>query len=353
MRRCACLLLIGLLFLSVTLPAYADDMTEYEMKDLGMTVSLPASCFVMTLDELSTLAPEMAEQNKQLGEMTNWNIVITAQEGAGIDFRSMSDENLEMIADAIKRTAAINGGATASDPEVYESAEAKFVGIQLSMDNDGQAEDMYMYLTANGYHAIYFTIYDREGRITDEEKTTLKELVDSVRFTAVSEQGTLTATPEESTGPLTYEDAETGTVLTLPENWVETPFSTPKEFNKAKFVPQDSSVICSIMYGWQELPEELSLEEMEDFEANKALITGYLNMLMPDNGGEIENIAYGDNDYFVISGSIDMLGISYPIQMAAHMSSRYLFAFSFMGSNIKEEYHQDFESLLASAEFIP
>lgn len=364
MRRCACLLLICLLLLSVTLPAYADDMTdmtEYELKDLGMTVSLPASCFVMTLDELSTMAPELAEKNKQegvyleawdqRGAITHWNIVIMAQEGVGFDFRSMSDEMLEMFADSYG-TATESTGVAASDPEVYESAETKFVGSRVTMDNDGQAEDVYMYLTANGYHLIYFTIYDNEGSVTDEEEAVLKAFIDSVRFTAVPEQETPTSAPKESAGPLTYEDAVTGTVLTLPENWEEVPFNTPKEFFKAKFMPQDTNENCSIMYGWQEFPEELSSDEIAILGGYSGLIKEYLKMLMPEGEGEPESITYGDNEYYVISGSGSTFGITYPIQTAICINDRYLFMFNFVGmGESTDKLLQDFESLLASVEF--
>ncbi len=365
MRRCVCVLLVCLLLLSVTLPAYADDMTdmtdmtEYELKDLGMTVSLPTACFVMTLDELSRLAPELAEKNKQegvyleawdqRGAITHWNIVVMAQEGVGVDFRSMSDEMLELFVDSYG-TATVNTGITASAPEVYESAEIKFVGSRVTMDNDGQTEDAYMYLTANGYHLIYFTIYDNEGSVTDEEETVLKAFIDSVRFTAVPEQGTPTSAPEENAGPLTYEDAETGTVLTLPEDWAEVPFNTPKEFYKAKFAPQGANVNSSIMYGWQELPEELSSEELAIYGGYGGLIKEYLKLLMPDS--EPESVTYGDNEYYVISGSGSTFGITYPMQTAICINGKYMFMFNFGGTGENtDKLLKDFESLLASAEF--
>lgn len=359
MRRCVCcMLLICLLFLSLALPAYADDMTEYELEELGMTISLPSNYTVWTQKGRDGRSQEDAGVNDEtimkIMKQTGINLfsiesiatepraVVSACDSDVDDYNLLSDAELQLIAAVAEKSSEM------TDTEVYVSPATKFIRGRTT-DNSGRS--VVVYITVCGGRHIEILLHSAVDEIADHDKDTFQDIIDSIRFDPAQppkgddglESGS--GAENQDAASYTYTDEVTNASFIVPAGWTVEPRGEQQLF-KVKFRPQDASGYSVIMYGWKELPMELSRGGIEIDEMAESLGAVFADSL---GDSEVESVTYGDNEYLVISNSSTMLGVTIQSKYVMYCSNKYLYLICFDDQN--GGYLQDFESMLASAQF--
>ncbi|HPR39616.1 MAG TPA: hypothetical protein PKV62_01230, partial [Oscillospiraceae bacterium] len=142
--------MVIILALLISVPAYAVNAGEYELEELGLTVSMPSdyvvftrnisandpnlSAYGLTKDGLSSL---MLERNIYLNgwdEDVTQEIIITMIDSPLVDFNLYSDTTLTTMATSFESEYA-NIGVTVIKSEIYQQDQAKFLKIYTSQPN--------------------------------------------------------------------------------------------------------------------------------------------------------------------------------------------------------------------------
>ncbi len=153
----------------------------------------------------------------------------------------------------------------------------------------------------------------------------------------------------------TYIDQETGTEITLPENWSEVPLLQERQYLDAKFMNKSRTVV--ITYSSYDIATEIFLE------AETEEVRKYLNMsamtiedakeLLSGAGySNIEKVTYNDVDYFKAELTPTLNGQEYDIEQLhfLHFNNGWCYYF-LINKTEYYEYYDDFKSLIEGVKY--
>lgn len=368
-RRCLCMCMACILALLLSVPAYAVNAGEYELEELGLTVSMPPdyvvftrnisandpnlSAYGLTKDGLSSL---MSEKNIYLNgwdEDVTQEIIITMIDSLLVDFNLYSDTTLTMMATSFESEYA-NMGITVIKSEIYQHSQAKFLKIYISQPNGDSTAYGLQYYTVYADKAINITLQSYSGRITSSQESTLKSIVDSASFNTQPQVAETEFTPTTS---FTYTDSKTRTTFTVPANWVETPLSKERETIDVKFTSLEEAGM-SILYGSFDVWSEMTASERRGYNRSDIDNSIFTKADIADAFGfpvnDISTIKYADKEYYTatISSDTEAYELSFSVTMTymITVNNGYMYWFQFSGAK-DNEFFDDFVSMLSSVKY--
>ena len=368
-RRCMRIYMAFILVLLLSTSAYAVNAVEYELEELGLTVSMPSDYVVftrnisandpnlgaysLTKDGLSSL---MTERNIYLNgwdEDVNQEIIFTMIDSPLVDFNLYSDTTLATMA-----TSFVSGyadmGVTVIKSGVYQHSQAKFLKIYISQPNGDSTAYGLQYYTVYADKAINITLQSYSGQITSSQESTLKGVVDSVKFDTAPQTGEADFT---ATNAFDYTDIKTQTTFTVPANWVETSLSEERETTDVKFTSLEEDGM-SILYGSFDIWGEMAASERSGYSRSDIDNSIFTKTDIADALGlsvnDISTIKYAGNEYYTatITSNTETYGLTFSVTVT-HMiavNNGYMYWFQFSGAK-DNAYFGDFESLLSSVKY--
>ncbi|HHX37842.1 MAG TPA: zinc ribbon domain-containing protein [Clostridiaceae bacterium] len=370
MKRCVfCFYMAIICALLFSFPAYAVNATEYELEELGLTVSIPSdyvvftrsisdddpnlSAYGLTKDGLSSL---MTERNIFLNgwdKEINQEIIVTMIGSSLVDFNLFSDMELTTLASTFE-DGYKNAGLTVIKTEIYNHAQAKFLKIYISQPNGSDTVYGLQYYTVYDNKAINITMQSYSGKISSSQEAILKKIVDSAHFDTEPQVPNSDFIP---TSAFTYTDPKTKSTFTVPENWEETPLSEERETIDVKFMSQIDEGMC-IMYGNIDIWNELSEDDRYGLERADIDNSFFTNSDLADvlrlSTDDIRQVTYGTNEYFIatVKGASDVYGVNFTVSIthAILVNDGYMYWFQFSGTS-NDKLYSDYETLLSSLTF--
>ena len=192
------LCLVLALFTPMTIMA-TDAANTYELSELELSVDIPDKYSVITREtdagdpvfgkygiSKESVTAHFETNNIYLNALSNTNseeIVVTMLSNTMSDFNTLSDPMLEILASKLEEEfKAYN--VNILDYEIYHHAQTKFLKIYFH-DSANTAYGIQYYTICN-YKAMNFTLKSYSGDITPEQESTIKTVVDSVKYNTIS-----------------------------------------------------------------------------------------------------------------------------------------------------------------------
>ena len=367
--RLAFFITLMLFFTSIlSLNVSANDVSTYNLEDVGVTIDLPNDFAVFTRDidpndpnlELYGLTKESMETLMKNGNiyLNAWNttidyeIVVTMTDNSIRDFAMFSDSTLlTMMSGLYDEYEKL--GISYIKSEIYNTKNQKYVKIYISQPSNGTTVYGLQYYTVVNYKATNITMHSYSGVIDESREAILEKIVSSAFFAD-------SYVPDEIIQPtdaFLYTDPETGISFRVPANWEKSVFSKERQFLSAKFTSIYDSGI-SIMFGAVDVWNSLSAEERKGLSRkdinNQAITKSDVAEMLNIKESEIRIKTYGGKEYFFAetNSSQDVLGLPLVIKMTYlyRIENGYDFSFQF-SSDSTSPYYKDFESLLESVKY--
>lgn len=360
-------LICSVLVILLSTSAYAAEVTEYSLEELGLSVSMPSEYIVFTRDidannpnlnayELTKdgLSLLMEEKNIYLNgwdENVNQEIIITMIESPLVDFNLFSDTTLSIMATFFESEYA-NAGVTVIKSEIYQHFQAKFLKIYISRPNGNSTTYGLQYYTVYHDKAINITLQSYSGQITSSQEEVLKSIVDSVIFDTAPQIKESGFTP---TNAFLYTDSKTQTSFVVPANWVETPLERESLYVTFASLEEDGmTILYRSSDAWNEMPASArsgySRSDIDNSIFSKADVAEIYGL----NSSDIELVTYGEKEYYkaTVISEAEVYGMRFSVTMTQMIliDNGYMYFFQFSGAN-DNKFYGDFESLLTSAKF--
>lgn len=354
------LFVMGLMVLLFAVPAFAEeDMVQYSIEELGMSIDVPSDYVVFTKDmaeddpvfsyygiSKSDLESVMAPEDYLyiLNLKDNSGIQISMTEGDVKDFNLLSDETLAVLEENLE-SGYLQDDSGPATAEIYRHKQAKFFKIEAGGE-DGSSHICKYYTAYNGqYITVLFLM---QGEVFDSSRgNAIKEIVDSINF------DTPPMTPETApvyTPSYGYVYSDSGLKFNVPDNWTEikTPESILRRYTQ--FVSDLDSMIC-ITFAATDLYIEGGAARRQDID-NSSLDEEDLMDSVTGSNKEISKATYGGKEYFKLKYTTTSVedGIIYDATVTnlIFCENGYMYMYQFSGDE-NNIYFKDFESLLSSA----
>jgi len=350
---------------------FAADSNKYYIKEVGISIEIPAKYDVMTrdikdgdqiLDKYGYTKTSMMElfdsRNIYLDAVIqnpNNEIIVTMINSDLSDFANVSEPVLLTLTSALK-TQYDEQGITVLDIQTYKHTQEKFVVIRTTQNNSGTQMYSTQYYTVNNGKAINITMHSLDGEMTSSKESELKTVVNSVAFDSV---------PETTTAPHTeaflYTDNNTGTTFTVPENWSEAEFSKERKFLSGKFTYNNDEAV-SILYGASDLRSALSgkgFQKSTNSSINDLTVNDFSEEYLTDMLGnsdfgeliESDKRYLGSEPYLhCIYDLSNTIGLNIEATSIIIIKNGYCFYFMFSGTESSDGY-KDFISLIESVKY--
>jgi len=361
MRRLIRYFVILLLLSAVALPVGAKENT-YQIPELDMTVEIPSSYDVFTLDmdeddplfEKYNYSKEMLVDRLQSGNGVlnaiakdgKREIVITVFPDAVLsDFHHMSETELTAFADLLQ--ADCEGTDTPiSKYEIYYHPQMTFLLIHY-FDVQNNTNFLQGYTVYQGKNMYISLKTSTDIKVAD--KKIMQSVIDSI---SVEQPLSVdTGKTEDSI----YTDQETGVTFQYSSLWREMPLEENELMELKLASKADSSV--QIMYGSTDLWAEVSLENRIGYSRkylDSLLFTEEGIKEMFGNDMYISEEIYGNHTYFRVSGmgTVDTNGtvLSERVTMLVKIENGWRYIFFFNGFE-GDPYYEDFEQLVSSVQY--
>ena len=374
-RRCLCVYMVIILALLISVPAYAINAGEYELKELGLTVSMPSdyvvftrnisandpnlSAYGLTKDGLSSL---MLERNIYLNgwdEDVTQEIIITMIDSPLVDFNLYSDTTLTTMATSFESEYA-NMGVTVIKSEIYQHSQAKFLKIYISQPNGDSTAYGLQYHTVYADKAINITLQSYSGRIDSSKEAILKKIADTVHFDTEPQFNP----PPAQTEAFTYTDPTSGMIFTVPANWVEEPMFKEREFIDVKFVSNLEEGLA-ILFASEDMLSDGFLEESGVSGFEKLLVSrsdldssiqtkADVAAMYGESESAVSMVTYGNKEYYILetvqSGSAYGMTMKVPMTILMRCENGFMYMFQFSGAK-DSPYFADYENLVSSVKY--
>ena len=222
MKKLLIFVVLAALLCSISIPASAASDT-YELDEAGLTVSIPADYLVVTRDtpenspifsQWGTTKAELMTKKICLNGRSNLyeeEIVVDVTEDEENSLRLYSDSELlgraELWIDLYQSL-----GYPIYKYDIYQHAQTRF--IRLYYTNTDQTVHAVQYYTVYNHKQINFTFKSYEGSWSSRQETTIKTIVDSVRFADIPSN--------------TYELDEVGITVSIPADYSVITKDTPE-----------------------------------------------------------------------------------------------------------------------------
>lgn len=188
---------------------FAGDAAAYELPELNMVIKVPGGWLTFTQNtddddadlkllgtDSKTLTDFYKQNNIYLDSMSKdftAEIIVTMKDYDGsrnvYDFNLLSADEMESMAENLmKELPKQTEGRTYSNNSVYSHKQAKFAVLDLTSQNNGAIVCGKQYYTIINGQAINVILSSYTGEVTDELAQTLKNTVDSIEFTKVTEK---------------------------------------------------------------------------------------------------------------------------------------------------------------------
>lgn len=342
-----------------------DLPNTYDLDELGMSIDLPDDLIVFTRNIKSNdpnlsaygltkdgLSSVMLEQNVFLNawdENVNYEITVTMIESPLEDFSQLSDTTLSVLA-SIPAEEYERVGGTDVMFDIYQHDQTKFIRITFSTPNNGSTVYGLQYQTVHDGKAINITLKSFSGKIGSSKNLLMKNIVDSVHFSIVSQPGE----PPAQTAAFTYTDDKSGLSFTVPANWVEAPLNEERDSIDAKFVSnleEGLSIFFSSTDLWMELTEadkkQLSRSDADNSVFTKADIAEICGCEISD----ISTTIFSGREYYCAeyTASRTAYGLTVSISVTEYIrfENGYMYTFQFLDMQ-DSQYYKDFEDLMSS-----
>jgi hypothetical protein len=200
-------LVLFLMIVFVSLPAYAGGATTYTIDDLFMTIDIPSSWMVFSpdtdendpnLDVVGFTAADLKQQfadkniylNAVLAEPLT-EVVITMEDYDSsqriFNLNQYSQADLDKLAAEMVPNIEDFTNAVYTYTGTYQGEQAMFLMFDLKQELDGQPVYGYQYYTIFNGKAINITMHSYTGPISDGFAEIHRQMVDSVVFTTVKD----------------------------------------------------------------------------------------------------------------------------------------------------------------------
>ena len=341
-----------------------EDMTAFEIDDMGLSISVPSTFDVFTRD-ISNDDPLLAKYNFDAMYLKNFlmlsdiylnavdgpdEIVIAKQENIGYDdFNHCGESTLKyfciLLEDSMNQL-----GITITEQDIYYHPQMSF--IRYCAYNPAMSAHSLQYLTVKNNNQMCFSLTSNDGEITEIDKKMMQSVIDSIVFY----NDTLNNDSAETSPAFLYKDEDSGATLIVPANW------------EIKSLPANS-----------DMPWDLCLESgtalffycSDDTWSSRISLSQKLlyprssidNSFIPlDDYAEywgadpstISEVTYNGKNYYMLEGhgETDVSGKMVPmtdtILVRAENGWEYVFYFS---ETPKSTFYKDFESLMESIEY--
>ena len=362
-KLCALLLLCAQLLAAAMPVCAAEDVTEYRIDEIGLTVEIPNEFTVFTreMDENDPALPKYGfTKDYVLSSFQEDNIYLSAfNESGGRDVIIRAFENNYYIStededDLLwwERFYTENvPGYTMLNSALYSAPQRNWCCFHYTITNDDQTQDHAISLVYATETSIYTFLYYSVGAPLPEGSAELiRSIVDSAVFDEDAEPEWTTRT-----GPFTYENEDYEISFRVANSWAQYLDDT-MEADEAYFYSQDDEMryfTLDIYDYWA------SLSEDEQDAIDPAVIdTQYflpndLADLFGYPSGSFSRIRYGDALYFtgsdVYDQDPDYDPFAYTFFITIH--DGYIYWFEFEGTTDDAQF-ADVEQMLSSLTFL-
>ncbi len=346
-------------------PVHAASST-HKLSELELEVTIPSGYSVITRNtsssdpifrELGTTKSALIGQFETnniyltaVSDTRNEEIVVTMTENNLSNFSLLSDTVLNTLASTLTNQYA-DYGITVLNCEVYQHSQAKFIRINFT-DADNTVHGLQYYTIYNG-RAMNFTMRSYEGSISSRQETTIKTIVDSIKYDKappVSEEG-------EDTNRFIYTDTDSGVTFAVPANWQQKELSKDREFIDVKFVSTKEDG-CIIIYGSTDVWGQMSPLDRIGYTRsdlnNSAFTKSDIEEMLGTTADNISVVTYNGVQYYKgeFTGSQEAYGIDFSLTMTQliYVDNGWMYMFQFGGTSTHKLY-SDFESLLDSVQY--
>ena len=367
MKKIFAVALTVLLFLVMpfNISVFAVSNT-YDLDELELQVTIPNGYSVITRDTpandpifstlgitKSALVSQFETSNIYLNAISdtyNEEIVVTNMKNDLSNFSLLSDTVLNTFAATLVNQYS-DYGISVSKYEIYQHSQAKFIKVYFT-DTANSVYGLQYYTIYDG-KAMNFTMRSYEGNISSRQETTIKTVVDSIKYDKappVADQG-------EDTNSFIYTDTDSGVTFTVPANWKQEAFSKDREFIDAKFVStkEDGALI---IYGSTDMWSMMSASDKVGYTRsdlnNSAFTKTDIAEMFSATADEISVVTYNGIQYYKceLTGSQEAYGLDFSITMTelVYIDNGWMYTFQFGGTSTHKLY-SDFESLLNSVQY--
>lgn len=210
MKRLLSLAAAIICFLSAAPSVFAAEPDEYVLTLLNMTIEAPEGWVTFSRDteaddpDIELLGMDSGELREYYVQNNIYLNMISVEPYAEIvvtmtdyeesrdtyDFNLVHDEEMLPIAESIMRQMqeAVNDEVTYTDCAVYEHQQARFAVFYMTKQNSGMTVYAKQYYTVINGQAINITLHSYGTRISNGLEVIIKDTVDSVEFTKVTEK---------------------------------------------------------------------------------------------------------------------------------------------------------------------
>lgn len=371
MKRIASLLLCLILFFTVfSLPALAADK-EYDIKELGLTVSVPEDYAGYTRDVAADdpfLDAIGIDQQEALEEMEEYDLYFTSyffakhsyfdvkvSEDHSIDFDTLSEEE---FCDYLEELYSSDNIEMLSAPALYAHPQKTVVKYFLSFSGEFFSWE---YCVPRGNSCIIFNLWSSDKEFISTQEAVIDSIVDSVHFYSEG-SAPVSSTPEPASSPdffdlekypILYYDAEDSTTFEVPNSWEEAEVSEDTEWAHVKYVYKENPE-AFFQYGSMDFMDKLKEKNGDLPERGLTFLddTFLKDQVLGDleGIGPVEIQEYGKTQtsfcrFTVTEG--DFAGFTYCVHLK--FGQLYLFQFS---KGAASEHDSDLSSVLSSTMII-
>lgn len=223
------------------------------------SMMLPQDCYILkqTLDEESMQYLEKTGADKaQVEEYfktagivldaiawdNTYEVVATVTQSQDVayiyDMKSLSDETLTAFGETILKSYA-DYGYTTGDPDVYETADAKYVRLRFSLNGEDGALSSEQYYTILGNQVFHFTLRCYATDIPQELHEKMEQIIQNVRFM-------------QTTDMRVYTNAEAGVTFSVKEGWNAAAEQTNETYIQMQYtneLGESISFLCMDLWG--------------------------------------------------------------------------------------------------------
>lgn len=349
-------------FLSVLLltTASAEETTHF-IPEFDLDITIPSEYYTITQDTpadapIFELIGKTKEEITKISEAnhiyfdavipdTKEEICVTIIEGNHDDINTdtgLKDwtSNLYNLFDS--------KGHKISYYEVYQHPQTRFLKIFLT---ESTGDHCLMYLTVRDGTEFLFT-FSAKQPLTHIQEEQMETVVNSIVFEAsINRQK-----PLETTNPVIYTDADSGTTFTVPENRIQKPLFVGQDILDSKFVSTDGSG-GTIIYQSTDIWEGLTVEEKTITRRSDINNTYYTREWIAETLGiehdEVSIVTYNDIPYYhIVLDYTDLLNLDIDGVMTEliHIENGWMYVFQFDGT-YEDKGFSDFEVLINSVEY--
>ena len=360
-KLCALLLLCALSLAAAAPVCAADDVTEYRIDEIGLTVEIPNEFTVFTreMDENDPALPKYGfTKDSLLSFFQEDSTYLSAPNEAGNlevairVFKNDSDVSTEDEDDLLwfERFYTENvPGCAIQNSALYSTPQGNWCCFHYTITKDDQSQDHAINFVHATEESLYSFLYYSYGAPLPEGSA---DLICSIVDSAVLDDES-SPDHELRSGPFTYENEDYAFSLEIPAHWDQ--FLVDSQYtDEAYFIPQgapDQWLFCNAFDYWASLSKEEQSQITPSEIYSQYFTPTDLDTLFEVPYGTFSRTRYGDVSYFTRTDSSVIDGVSIVYTDFIAVNNGYLYYFSFEGT-VDDKPFADVAQILASLRFL-